>query len=213
MKQPSTSRRRPSARPGEILEAALGVFAEKGFAAARLDDVAARAGLSKAAIYLYFADKNALLDAVIQDAAGTTLEAVADLIATDQSKVAPLLAQLLLMGARTLTQTRLPQIIKLVISESRAHPEIGQRYLATVIGKILPAAKTLIERGMASGEFRQVDAELAVKSIVAPMVLAAVWRSVFEPLGAAHLDVEQLARQHADLIIRGLTAREERDKS
>jgi AcrR family transcriptional regulator len=197
-------KRRPDARPREIIDAALDVFAEKGFAGARLDDVAARAGLSKAAIYLYFEDKIALLDAVIQDAAGGAIESVAALSANDRSPVSPLLAQLLATGARTVLHTRLPLVVKLVISESRAHPEIGRRYLATVAGQILPAAKALIERGIASGEFRQIDAELAVKSIVAPMVLAAIWRSVFEPLGALRLDVEQLASQHADLIIRGM---------
>ena len=43
-------RRRKEARPGEIVDAALEVFAEKGFAAAKLDDIARRAGISKATL-------------------------------------------------------------------------------------------------------------------------------------------------------------------
>jgi hypothetical protein len=100
--------------------------------------------------------------------------------------------------------TRLPDVIKLVISESRAHPEIGRFYLENVIGKALPLFQSLIEKGMATGEFRPVNARLAVKSLVAPMLLAALWKSVFEPLGAEPIDIEALADQHADFIIRAL---------
>jgi AcrR family transcriptional regulator len=66
-------RRAPAERPNEIVEAALALFVEKGFAGTRLDDVAARAGLSKAAIYLYFEDKMALFQGVIRQAIGSNL--------------------------------------------------------------------------------------------------------------------------------------------
>jgi len=92
------------------------------------------------------------------------------------------------------------------VTVTRAHPDIGRHYLDNVIGQVLPMAQALIERGIASGEFRSIDARLAVKSLIAPMLLAALWRSVFEPIGAEPLDAEALAAQHADLIIRGLSA-------
>ena len=202
----SKSQRRPDDRPGEIISAALELFSQRGFSATRLEDVAARAGLSKAAIYLYFDDKTALLRAVIVETAGTNVEAAAAMIQSHQGPVAPLLVRFLgFMGAR-LAHSAIPNLIKLVISESRAHPEIGKLYLDTVIGRALPLLQSLIERGIASGEFRAIDAKLAVKSLVGPMVLAAVWRSVFEPLGADSLDIEALASQHADIIVRGLSA-------
>ena len=198
-------RRRPDARPGEIITAALELFSERGFSATRLEDVAARAGLSKAAIYLYFDDKTSLLKAVVQETIGTRIAQFRGAV-TPAGPVAPLLRQLLLMVAAGVCNTRLPDVIKLVISESRAHPEIGRHYLENVIGQAMPMAQALIERGIASGEFRAVDARLAVKSLIAPMLLAALWRSVFEPIGAEPLDAEALATQHADLIIRGLSA-------
>lgn len=205
-KASARSQRRPEERPAEIIAAALELFSQRGFSATRLEDVAARAGLSKAAIYLYFDDKTALLRAVIVDTAGSNVDAVSAMIQSHQGPIAPLIARFLgFMGGR-LAHSAIPNLIKLVISESRAHPEIGKLYLDTVISRALPLLQSLIERGIASGEFRTVDAKLAVKSLIGPMVLAAVWRSVFEPLGAEAIDIEALARQHADLIVRGLSA-------
>lgn len=198
-------KRRPDARPGEIITAALDLFAERGFSGTRLEDVAARAGLSKAAIYLYFDDKTALLKAVVKEAVGARIAQVRAAAAQHSGPVAPMLRRLLATVATGIGESRLPDIIKLVIAESRAHPEIGQFYLDEVIGQALPMVQGLIERGIATGEFRPVDARLAVKSLIGPMVLAAIWRSVFEPIGAAALDVDALAAQHAEIVIRGLS--------
>lgn len=206
MTRTAKSQRRPDERPGEIISAALELFSQRGFSATRLDDVAARAGLSKAAIYLYFQDKSALLRAVVVETAGSNVETAAAMIENHNGPVAPMLLRFLTFMSGRLAHTAIPDLIKLVISESRAHPEIGKLYLDTVIGRALPLLQSLIERGIASGEFRPVDAKLAVKSLVGPMVLAAVWRSVLEPLGADNLDIEALARQHGDIIVRGLLA-------
>lgn len=206
MPKSQPQQRRPDQRPGEILAAALELFSQRGFSATRLDDVAAKAGLSKAAIYLYFNDKTALLRAVVAETAGTNIDAIGVMVHRHEGPVAPLIATFLeFMGGR-LAHSEIPNLIKLVISESRAHPEIGQLYLETVIQRALPLLERLIQRGIDAGEFRAVDAKLAVKSIIGPMVMAAVWRSVFEPIGADALDIEALARQHADIIVRGLAA-------
>jgi AcrR family transcriptional regulator len=197
-------KRRPEARPAEILEAALDLFTEKGFAATRLEDVASRAGLSKAAIYLYFKDKTTLLTALVQAMVGANISLAAELIEHHEGPVAPLLRQILGVLAGRLTDTRLPHLIKLIISESRAYPEIGRFYLDNVIGRALPIFRALIARGIASGEFRAVDPDLTVKCLVAPMLLGALWKSVFEPIGAEPMNVADLAGLHADLIIKGL---------
>lgn len=200
----TTRKRRPETRPSEILEAALDLFTERGFSATRLEDVASRAGLSKAAIYLYFKDKMSLLKALVQETVGANIAMASGLIAQHRGPVEPVLRQLLVIMAGRMADGRLPQLIKLVISESRGHPEIGRWYLENVIGKALPLFQSLIEKGIASGEFRAVDARLAVKSLMAPMLLSAIWKSVFEPLDAEPLDVEALAAQHAEMMIRGL---------
>jgi AcrR family transcriptional regulator len=197
-------KRRPEARPAEILEAALELFTERGFKATRLEDVASRAGLSKAAIYLYFKDKTSLLTALVQAMAGANIDLASNMVAQHQGPVTPLLRQLLGFMAGRIDQSRMPDLMKLVISESRAHPEIGRFYLDNVIGKGLPLFQSIIERGVATGEFRRVDPRLTVKCLLGPMVLAAIWKSAFEPIGAEPIDVAALAAHDADLIIRAL---------
>ena len=200
----TSRKRRPEARPAEILEAALDLFTERGFNATRLEDVASRAGLSKAAIYLYFKDKTSLLMALVQATAGANIDLAGNIIAQHQGPVAPLLQQLLEFMAGRIDQSRMPDLMKLVIAESRAHPEIGRFYLDNVIGQALPLFQNLIERGIASGEFRPVDPRLTVKCIVGPLVLAALWKSVFVPIGAEPINIGDLVRHHADFILRAL---------
>ena len=67
--------RRKQARPAEILDAALKVFAEKGYAGARMDDIARRAGVTKGTIYLYFENKEAVFKSLVRESIGTTLAA------------------------------------------------------------------------------------------------------------------------------------------
>lgn len=199
-----TRKRRPEARPAEILDAALDLFTERGFAATRLEDVASRAGLSKAAIYLYFKDKNAVLQALVQATVGANIALAEGLIANHQGPVEPALRQLLALLGHRMSETRLPYLIKLILSESRAFPELGRWYLDNVIGRALPLFRTLIENGIASGEFRALDADLAARSFVAPMLLTALWKSVFEPIGAPPMDAKAMAASHADIFLKGL---------
>ena len=196
--------RRPEARPSEILTAALDLFVEKGFTATRMEDVASRAGLSKAAIYLYFKDKTALLQALVNAVAGANLAAAREAVSRHEGPAGPLLRQIVMLMAGRFVESRLPELIKVVISESRAHPELGRLYLDGVIRQGLPMFEEVVRRGMASGEFRPVDPGFAVKAMIGPMLLAAIWRTVFEPLGAESLDVEAFAGQHIDSFLRGL---------
>jgi AcrR family transcriptional regulator len=166
--------------------------------------VAARAGLSKAGVYLYFADKMALLKALVVEMAGANLTVARSIIEHHQGPAAPLIRHVLLFMAGQLGTTRFPDLLKIIIAESRAHPEIGRLYLENVIGQGLPLFEGVIRRGIERGEFRAVDPALAVKAMVGPMLLAALWRSTFEPLGAEPLDLEAYASQHVDTFLRGL---------
>jgi AcrR family transcriptional regulator len=202
--KPLKQRRAPTERPQEILDAALALFVEKGFAATRLDDVAERAGLSKAAIYLYFSDKTALFEGVIQQAVGSNLGTVETMLAAHRGPVAELIPRILEFMASRIEDTPMASVAKVVISESRAFPEIGRFYLKEVIGRGLPLMESLIARGIAQGEFRKVDPGMTVRSMVGAMLLGGIWRTVFEPIGAEKLDVRALARHHAELMLHAL---------
>ena len=197
-------RRAPAERPKEILDAALELFVERGFAGTRLDDVAERAGLSKAAIYLYFEDKMALFQGVIRQAVVSNFSMVETMLAAHRGSVAELIPPMLQFMASRIEETPLASIAKLVIAESRAFPEIGRFYLKEVIGRGIPLFEGLIRRGIEQGDFRAVDPGLTVRSMVGPMLLAVLWKTVFEPIGAERLDVKALARHHADLMLHAL---------
>ena len=202
--KPVKQRRAPAERPQEILNAALAQFVETGFAGTRLDDVARRAGLSKAAIYLYFDDKLSLFQGVIRQAITANLMTVETMLAAHRGPVADLLPRILEFMAGRIEDTPMASIAKLVIAESRAFPEIGQFYLKEVIGRGLPLLEGLIARGIKQGEFRKVDPAMTVRSMMGAMLLAGLWRTVFEPIGAEKLDVRALARHHADLMLHAL---------
>lgn len=197
-------RRRPADRPAEILAAALEVFAERGFQAARLEEVAKRAGVSKGALYLYFETKADLFRAVVTDAISPNLERVKMMAAA-----AGPFEQAARMGvgmlARTVvTDRRITGVVKLVIAESRNHPELATIWHETVVQPGVTLMSGLIAAAQARGEVRPGDPRLFAFGIMGPMVLSMVWRETFEPVGAAPVDVAKLADQHLDTVLRGM---------
>ena len=197
-------RRRPEARPAEILAAALEVFAARGFQAARLEEVAARAGVSKGALYLYFETKADLFRAVVTDAISPNLEHVKALA----SATVPF-EQAARMGVGVLARTvvtdrRITGVVKLVIAESRNHPELATIWHETVVEPGVRLLSGLITAAQARGEVRAGDPRLFAFGLMGPMVLSMVWRETFEPIGAQPLDVVALAEQHLDTVLRGM---------
>jgi AcrR family transcriptional regulator len=197
-------RRRPADRPAEILSAALEVFAERGFQAARLDEVAKRAGVSKGALYLYFETKADLFRAVVTDAISPNIEHVKALAS------APVpFDQAMRMGVGTLagkvvTDRRITGVVKLVIAESRNHPELATIWHETVVEPGVQLISGLIAAAQARGEVRAGDPRLFAFGLMGPMVLSMVWRETFEPVGATPLDVPALAEQHLDTVLKGM---------
>jgi AcrR family transcriptional regulator len=119
-------RRRSEARPGEIIEAALVVFSEKGFAAARLDDIAARAGVSKGALYLYFETKQDLFRAVVRETIAPNLAMVAGFVSQSPLPFGDLIRLVFARIAEVMTEGRLGAVAKMVIGESRNFPELAR---------------------------------------------------------------------------------------
>ncbi len=197
-------RRRPADRPAEILAAALEVFAERGFQAARLEEVAKRAGVSKGALYLYFETKADLFRAVVTEAispniARVTAMATADIPFETAAR----------MGFGTLARTvavdrRITGVVKLVIAESRNHPELATIWHQTVVEPGVGLISGLISAAQARGEVRPGDPRLFAFGLMGPMVLSMVWRETFEPVGATPVDVAALADQHLDTVLKGM---------
>lgn len=199
-------RRRKEDRPGEIVAAALEVFAEKGFAAARLDDIARRAGVSKGALYLYFETKQDLFRAVVRDAVAPNIAAVEAAVAAADLPFNQLARLLLARVAEVLSTTALGSVAKMVIAESGNFPDLARVWHDDVISRALRMAVGLIERAQAKGELKPGDPRTHAFSLIAPMLMATIWREVLEPVGAAPVDLRAVAAQHADTILEGMLA-------
>lgn len=150
----SPRRRRKEARPSELTAAALALFVEKGFAATRLDDVAARAGVSKGTLYLYFNSKEALFKSVIEQGILPALSEGEAMLAQHQGSAAELVRDLLLGWWQLVGSTELGGIPKLMVSEAANFPELAHYYHDQVIVRGRRLLLEALQRGLASGEFR-----------------------------------------------------------
>ncbi len=198
--------RRKEARPAELLAAALELFVEKGFVGTRLEDVAARAGVSKGTLYLYFDSKEALFKAVIQEGIVPILEAGAGMVDSFTGSAADLLRMLISEWWQRMGGTALAGVPKLMISEAGNFPELAIYYHDAVIAPGRELMRRVLRRGIAAGEFRGVDVETAIDVIFAPVLMMLIWRySLGACCGIAH-DPHDYLQTHFDLALNGLIA-------
>ncbi|MBV9990932.1 MAG: TetR/AcrR family transcriptional regulator [Alphaproteobacteria bacterium] len=197
--------RRKQARPPEILEAALKVFAEKGYAGARMEDIAQRAGVTKGTIYLYFESKEAVFKTLVRDTIGATLATVSDGARGFQGSARELIRfALTAMGNLLATSDRVV-LPKIIIAESGNFPELARFYRDEIIERGLGLMSGFIERGIAQGEFRRVPVEHAVRLCIAPVLLGAIWRVTFARFDETPYDYQGLIDTHLDVLFRGLS--------
>ena len=197
-------RRRSEARPGEIIEAALAVFSEKGFAAARLDDIAARAGVSKGALYLYFETKQDLFRAVVRETVAPNLMAVEAFAGQGGLAFGDLVRLVFARIADVVAEGRLGPVAKMVIGESRNFPELAKVWHEDVVSRVLSALSGAIAAAQARGEVRAGDPRLYVLTLAGPLLMGVLWREVFVPIGAEPIDLKALLAQHAEVVIAGM---------
>jgi AcrR family transcriptional regulator len=198
-------RRRKDARPSEIIAAALDCFAERGFAATRLDDIAERAGVTRGTLYLYFDSKEELFKAVVRQSIGPVLSRVEGVVSSAVSPTPDLLRQAILSIPEAVLSSQVSALPKLVIAEATNFPEIARFYLDEVVNPAKRLIAGLLRRGIARGEFREVDVDHTVLCVIAPILLSALWRHSLEPYDSETLDGGAVARTHVDLLLHGLT--------
>jgi AcrR family transcriptional regulator len=202
-------RRRKAERPAEIVRAALATFGEKGFAAARIDEIARRAGVSKGAVYLYFPTKEELFRAVVEQAIAPHLMAIRQALLSHPGPFRDLLAELLERLAEVVIRLPVGGVARMVIGEARNFPELARVWHDELVSVALEALAGAVERAQARGEIRSGDARAIALQLVAPLFMAVLWRETFVPAGAAPFDIPALARQHAATLLHGLLAKPE----
>lgn len=197
-------RRRKDSRPEEILKAALACFVETGFAATKLDEIAKRAGVSKGTLYLYFSSKEEIFQAVISEKVVTHIGEIEDILNLENVSAEELLRHLYTFLGKVVASSKISAIPKLVIAEAGNFPEITNFYYREVIMRGFGVVKEILHRGVKSGEFRKIDVEQTVYSIISPAIFAVIWKHSFTPHVGHEVDSEKFFQNHAELILHGL---------
>jgi len=196
--------RRKDARPDEIVAAALDLFVERGFAATRLDDVAARAGVAKGTLYLYFENKADLFKAVVRRNVLPVLQQGENLVESFTGSSNDLVRQLAHGWWEMTGSTKVAGIPKLVIAESGNFPDLAKFYYDEVIVRALSMFRRVLRRGTDAGEFREVDVDQMVRVALAPLVMLSVWRHSFGSCEREPLQPERYLESYLDLLLHSL---------
>lgn len=207
MTQPRQDRRwtrRKEARPAELMSAALDLFVERGFSATRLEDVAARAGVSKGTLYLYFSSKEDLFKAVVRGGIVPAIERAEKRFADHRGSASELIRELLKGWWFSVGNTRLGGIPKLMIAESGNFPELAQFYYDEVISRGHRLVAAAVQLGIDNGEFLPLNVDYLMRLVIAPLWLLTVWRFSFDQCDSHELDPVAYLDTHVDLILRGL---------
>jgi TetR/AcrR family transcriptional regulator len=202
--------RRKEARPGELLAAALDLFVEKGFAATRSEEVAQRAGVSKGTLFLYFPTKEDLFKAVVRENISGKVSEGFEELQKFTGTSAELIAYLMNMWWQRFGSTKASGITKLMTSEATNFPELASFYHAEVVEPNHRLIQSVIQRGMDSGEFRPVDVDYAVYSVLAPLIYLVTWKHAMGCCVGSHqqIDPERYLAVQIDMVVNALLRRD-----
>lgn len=196
--------RRKDARPQELLSAALDLFVERGFTATRLDDVAARAGVSKGTLYLYFANKQELLKAVVREGIVPFIGQAEKMLDAATGHTMPLFRDFMLGWFRHIGATKLAGISKLVMSEAGNFPELAAFYHEEVIRRNNALIEKLLQRGIDRGEFRPMNVATMRMIVIAPVLMLMMSRHSGGAFNRTPIDPEKYLDTYIDFAMHGL---------
>lgn len=190
-----------------LLDAALGEFFERGFSAARMDDIAARAKLSKGTLYLYFDSKEALFTSLVETFAIPNIVMFEAAVQNAGGGVAAI-RTFMKIAPVVIRESPLPKIAKILIADAPAFPEIVTAYREQVIERALGVIVSALSAAKKAGEIEIGDPHLTARLVIAPVLMSAIWRIVFEHDPAAKIDLDALFAEHEKMLLRGLGVKE-----
>lgn len=197
-KAPGRRAEQSAARRAAIVQAALDEFTERGYAAARLDDVAKRAGVAKGTIYLHFRDKEALFQHLVATMLGPLVAQVEQLPSED-APIRAVLERLFALFAKEIFGTRRRDVMRLVMIEGPRFPQLAEFYYRHVVERAMGALRAVVERACARGELDSDRLARFPQLIAAPGLIAIIWSGLFDRV--APLDIDGLMRAHLDVLL------------
>lgn len=196
--------RRKANRSAEIVAAAIEEFAEKGFAATRLEAIAARAGISKGGLYLYFPTKEAIFETVVISCAQSTLAEAVDFITSFEGTFSAFVTTFLVTTMAKLSRSRVPAVAKMVIGEAQNFPELAKAWQREIVIPLMAALASRIRRAQEAGEINGGPPEAYAISIMSPILVTLVLRQVFgEAILPTHM-LDAILDVHTRTLVRGL---------
>jgi len=202
-------RRRAEDRPDEVMDAALVLFSEQGFASTTVDQIAARAGLSKGAVYLYFRSKEAILEGLVGRTINPVVDDAFDRMSGFRGDPRPLLAEFLRNIATMMTVRPVWAIPLIVLRESRLAPGITENFRRSVLDRALPAITALLRQGVEGGHIRPVDPELTARTVIGPVLVHILLSEVFDIRPGGGLQMQRLVDNHIQILWAGLAPEKE----
>ena len=201
--------RRKQARPGELLAAALEIFVDKGFAATRVEDVAARAGVSKGTLFLYFSSKEELFKAVVHENLAGRFDEWNQEFESFEGHTADMVRLCMRLWWERVGATAASGLTKLMYSEAHNFPELAAYYHHEVIEPGRRLIRRILQRGIDRGEFTVPDIDYAVYSVIAPMIFILLNKHSLGACVATEppIDPIRFIQMQADVIVHGLLAR------
>ncbi|MFC5605634.1 TetR/AcrR family transcriptional regulator [Variovorax soli] len=197
--------RRKEARPGELVQAALDLFVEKGFAATRSEEVAARAGVSKGTLFLYFPSKEELLKAVISENLVGRFAQWNEQFESFEGSTPDMLRFCMRIWWESVGSTKVAGITKLMLSEGRNFPDLAAFYQKEFVEPAHELLRKILRRGIDRGEFAPVDVNLAIYTVLAPMVFLMIWQ--YSACVEDGFDPEKYLELQTETLLNGLVAK------
>ena len=198
MPKPRFSRRKED-RPAEITAAAFEEFAENGYDATRVDDVARRAGVSKGLLYLYFKTKEELFKAVIKSFIAPRVDALKSEVDSSDLSAEAFLRGPFLDFAKQIPKSPIKILVRLMVAEGPKHPDLTAYYWDNVVSQGLAALKQVIENGVRDGEFKPSALADFPHLLLSPVMFSVIWSIVFQSTEV--LDTDKMLDAHIDLIL------------
>src|SRR5690349_22349899 len=195
---------RSAERRDAILAAALDEFSSRGFEAARLDDVARRAGVAKGTIYLYFRDKETLFQELVRAELSPVVSALEATQAAADMPLRMVAERLVKIFAREIYGTHRKDVVRLVLTEGPRFPHIAEFYFHEVVERVMHVISALAKRAVERGELPNDALVRFPQLLAAPGIVAIIWSGLFDRW--ARIDVEAFMQAHLDILFAGRAA-------
>lgn len=195
--------KRRQARPAEILQAAIAEFSENGFAGAKIEAIATRAGVAKGTVYLYYATKEELFEAIVRDRVSPVFKIISGIVKLWPGSQAALLKQIIPRFYSEIVENDMRRmILKTLISESDRFEQLAKFYHKEILVPARKMLKNIVRNGIDNGEFRDTPIANEPLVLMGPALTAAIWKMTFE--SSEKLDTKHWLEAHVDLVVHGL---------